>query len=389
MTTTANNPPRKKIVVVTGKRAARENIIGWLFVLPAVAIILIFGLFPIGYSTYMSLFSWRVAKGPFIGLGNYQKLIGDWLGLAVFIVGLVMLFGAYLIWENATKEVNQKKKNLKYASALVLIAGGALFSVGWNLMYKLGDKDFLNSLIVTFFYAVFSVPLQLLLGMILAFLLFQNIRGKDAFRIIYFLPYVTPVVTTAVVFRTIFNMRESSLANIFLSWFGAGPWKWLFEPKSVLEVMFGIKTVGMSTGPSLALISIIIFGVWTFVGYNVVIFLAGLGGISKELYEAAEIDGASKWDLFKRITMPLLSPVTFYLLLYSFIGTFKAFNHIYVMSTPNAQKTVVTTAVNVFNTFYVQNNFGYSASQAILLFLIILGLTVAQNKIFGEKVFYG
>lgn len=389
MTSVTDKVQPKKQISVPSRRAGSENLIGWIFVIPAVLIIFIFGLFPIGYSMYMSLFSWRVAKGSFVGLGNYTKLIGDWWGLAVFILGLGLIFGAYLFWENATKELDSKKKTWKMISALVLLAGGAMLAVGWNLMNRLGDKEFLDSLIVTFFYALFSVPTQLILGMILAFMLFQNIKGKDAFRIIYFLPYVTPVVTTAVVFRTIFNSRDSSLANIVLSWFNAGPWKWLFEPKSVLEVMFGIKTVGMSTGPSLALISIIIFGVWSFVGYNVVIFLAGLGGISKELYEAAEIDGASKWNLFRNITIPLLSPVTFYLLLYSFIGTFKAFNHIYVMSTPNAQKTVVTTAVKVFNTFYVQNNFGYSASQAILLFLIILGLTVAQNKIFGEKVFYG
>jgi len=137
------------------------------------------------------------------------------------------------------------------------------------------------------------------------------------------------------------------------------------------------------------LVSIMIFGIWTFVGYNTVIFLAGLGSISKEIYEAAQIDGANAWDLFRSITFPLLSPVTFYLFLVSFIGTFKAFNHIFVMQVPAAQNTVQTATVEIFNIFYKGNNYGYAAAQAVLLFLVILGLTFAQNKLLGDKVFYG
>ena len=171
---------------------------------------------------------------------------------------------------------------------------------------------------------------------------------------------------------------------------GIQPLKWLFEPKTITELLFGLKDLqGILAGPSLALITIILFGIWSFVGYNTVIFLAGLGGISKEIYEAAEIDGANSWDLFRHVTVPLLSPITFYLFLISFIGTFKAFNHIYVMQVPNAQKTVITASVQIFLTFYKENNFSVAAAEAIILFLIILGLTVAQNKILGDKVFYG
>jgi multiple sugar transport system permease protein len=129
--------------------------------------------------------------------------------------------------------------------------------------------------------------------------------------------------------------------------------------------------------------------VWTYVGYNTVIFLAGLGSIPHELYEAAQIDGASTWHLFRHITLPLLSPVTFYLALVAFIGTFKAFNHIYVMRVPSAQGTVDVTSIYIFDTFYRHTQFGYATAQAIVLFVIILILTMVQNKVFGEKVFYG
>jgi multiple sugar transport system permease protein len=146
---------------------------------------------------------------------------------------------------------------------------------------------------------------------------------------------------------------------------------------------------GFLAGPSLALVSVAIFGIWTYVGYNTVIFLAGLGSIPGELYEAAEIDGAGKLQLFRNITLPLLSPVTFYLALIAFIGTFKAFNHIYVMRVPSAQGTVNVASVAIFDTFYKLSQYGYAASQAILLFIIILALTFVQNKVFGDKVFYG
>jgi multiple sugar transport system permease protein len=155
------------------------------------------------------------------------------------------------------------------------------------------------------------------------------------------------------------------------------------------EILFGLKLEGFLAGPSMALFSIILFGVWTYVGYNTVIFLAGLGSIPSELYEAAEIDGAGKLQVFRNITFPLLSPVTFYLALIAFIGTFKAFNHIYVMRVPSALGTVDVTSVAIFDTFYKANQYGYAAAQAIILFLIILALTLVQNKVFGERVFYG
>lgn len=371
-------------------RRFKENLTGYLFVAPAFLIISIFGLFPIGYSIYMSTFQWRVRKGDFIGIENYKKIIGDWSGLLYFVLGVGILVLAYIFW----KKSGQIKSNLsiyaKIGAVLLIVLFGIFVSIGWDKMVAAGDEEFLNSLIVTVFYAVGSVPLQLIIALILAYILFQNIKGKELFRMIFFLPYVTPVVTTAVVFRIIFSPRETSLSNILIGKLGIEPLKWLFEPKTVSELMFGLKDLsGLLAGPSLALVTIILFGVWTFVGYNTVIFLAGLGGISKEIYEAAEIDGANSWDLFRFVTVPLLSPITFYLFLISFIGTFKAFNHIFVMKVPNAQKTVVTASVQIFQTFYTENNFSVAAAEAIILFLIILGLTFAQNKLLGDRVFYG
>ena len=153
--------------------------------------------------------------------------------------------------------------------------------------------------------------------------------------------------------------------------------------------LLGFNFEGFWAGPSLALIVIMIFGIWSFVGYNVVIFLSGLGNIPKEVYEAAEIDGATKWQLFKNITIPYLSPITFYLSMISLIGTFKAFNHIYVLKLPSAGDSVVTASVYIFERFYQHTQFGRATAMSMVLFFIILGLTFIQNKLMAERVFYG
>jgi multiple sugar transport system permease protein len=366
----------------------QEQLTGYLFILPALIIILIFGIFPIGYSIYMSLFNWQVTKGPFIGDKNYLLIFGSWWNLLVLVAGLGLMFLGSMVWGKAFQTLSRGRRLANIAGALVLVLGGVIFVTGWGMMFRTGNKDFLNSLIVTVYYALGTVPAEIILGLVLAYILYQDIVGKEVFRMIYFLPYITPSISTAVVFQIIFSSRETSLANRLIGLFGIDPLKWRFEPKPVLKLL-GFKVNGLAGGPSLALLTIIIFGIWSFVGYNTVIFLSGLGNIPKEIYEAAEIDGGSKWDRFWHITIPMISPVTFYLTLIGFIGTFKAFNHIYVMRTPSAQNTVITTSLLVFDRFYKANQYGVATAQAIVLFAVILGLTLAQNKIMGERVFYG
>ncbi|MGB4594695.1 MAG: sugar ABC transporter permease [Anaerolineaceae bacterium] len=386
MTETALPEPKK--VHSLHATMLRESLTGYLFVLPAFLIILIFGLFPIGYSIYMSLFNWGVVKGKFVGDRNYLMIFGKWENLLIVIAGLAMIVLAFWIWENAFKTIKRGPMIAKLLTAIILLLGGGLFVTGWLQMAETGNAQFLQSLVVTLYYALGTVPIEIILGMVLAYILYQDIIGKEIFRMVYFLPYVTPSVTTAVVFQIIFSLRETSIANTVIGWFGVDPLRWRFEPKPVLELL-GIDVSGFLAGPSLALVTIMIYGIWSFVGYNTVIFLAGLGNVPKETYEAAEIDGATKSQMFWGITVPLLSPITFYLTLIAFIGTFKAFNHLYVMRTPNAQDSVITASLLIFDRFYKANQYGVATAQAIVLFVIILGLTLAQNKLMGSRVFYG
>jgi ABC-type sugar transport system permease subunit len=367
----------------------RENLTGYLFIFPSVLIIGIFGLFPIAYAIYMSTINWRMVKGSFIGLANYQKALGSLPGILIFMAGLALIVAAFFVWNRATRAAQTSVFFAGLLTGLVMIAAGWVLSTGWSQMIATGDQHFLDSLPITLYYSIGSVPLELFLGLVIAYILFQKIRGKEFFRMLYFLPYVTPAIAAAAVFTIIFSPKENSLANTILSWFRLKPLNWIIEANPVLSVLFGARVTGFLAGPSLALVTVIIFSIWSFVGYNVVIFLAGLGGIPREIYEAAEMDGASAWQMFRSVTIPLISPVTFYLALVAFIGTFKAFNHIYVMRTPNALGTMDVASVTIFDTFYKLNNYGYAAAQAVILFLIIAGLTYAQNQLFSEKVFYG
>lgn len=370
------------------KQAFKDQITGILFTLPAIIIIFFFGLFPIGYSFYMSLYNWNVRKGKFVGLQNYLNIFGDWTAFFQVVIGIALIVLAITLSRKVKQSETRFSKYSFVVLIILLVLAGVFFLTGWGRMIELGDKAYLSSLVNTLYYALGTVPTQIIIGMVIAYFLYQKIAGKELFRMLYFLPYVTPAVSTAVVFRIIFNRPDYSIANRLIGLFGIDPLKWRFEKIPIMQLL-GFDIEGFFAGPSLALITIMIYGVWSFVGYNVVIFLSGLGNIPKEVYEAAEIDGATKSQLFRYITIPYLSPITFYLSLISLIGTFKAFNHIYVLRLPSAGYSVITASVYIFDRFYQYTQFGVATSQAIVLFLIILGLTVVQNKVMAERVFYG
>lgn len=402
----------------------RENLTGLAFVLPATLVIFTFGLFPIIYAAYMSLHRWRVRQGSFYcrsditldesislfsgnGLGtvvqqgeigalfsgcftNYTKVVGNWWGAVAFIVGVLLLLLAYWLWNNAFKNILSSKLFYQIGTAFVVVGAG-LFTIayGWGLMTQTGDGTFLEGLIYTFYYAFGSVPIQLGLGLVLAYILYQNLKGKELYRMIFFLPYVTPAVAAAVVFRIVFSPRDNSLANQVIGWLGVEPQRWIAESDPFINAIFGLNLTGFWAGPSMAMVSVMILGIWTYTGYNAVIFLAGLGSIPSDLYEAARVDGANQWHQFRYITLPLLSPITFYLSILAFIGTFKAFNSIYVMRDAFAGGTTDTASIVVFDTFFKANQYGYATAQAIVLFLIILGLTQIQRTVLEKRVFYG
>ena len=131
------------------------------------------------------------------------------------------------------------------------------------------------------------------------------------------------------------------------------------------------------------------FNYWVFIGYYALIYANGLANIPRELYEAAQVDGARRGTVFFRIVLPLLSPTTFFLTILGVIGTFKAFNHIYVLRNADAQGAADPVSVYIFFTFFRKSRFGYAAAMALVLFAIVMGLTWIQRRVMANRVFYG
>lgn len=313
-----------------------------------------------------------------------------WSQIILISLGVVVLGAAYWSWTRAVKNESDRRF-LLFALAGILLAGGGYLLIGEvPRLLSSADSDMLGSFGITVLYAALAVPFQLSIGLGFAYLLFQNITGKTFFRMIFFLPYIMPFIATSVVFTLLFSHRQDSIINHVIGALGVPPQKWLLEPTPIGRLIFGDGTPTLFNGPSLALLVIIVYTVWTYAGYATVVFLAGLGNISPELYEAARIDGANGWQLFRRITLPLLSPTTFFLSLVAIIGTFQAFTQLWMMRNPASNRTTDTLSIYIFRQLSDSTpNYGYGSALAFVLFGVILLLTIFQNRLAGRRVFYG
>ncbi len=298
---------------------------GMLFMLPALAIIIIFRFTPILYALRISFYDWGIAgsKG-FVGFANYLNV--------------------------------------------------------------LKDQDFWIALNNTFWYVITVVPGVVVLSMTIAVLLNQEIKFKGLFRTSYFLPVVTSIIAISIVWKWIYHPRIG-VANYFLSLIGLDPMRWLEESRGIFEMMFQTQLPLFFKGPSLALFSLSIMTIWKSLGYNIIIFLAGLQNIPNHYYESASIDGANQWQAFRHITLPLISPTTFYVFIMTTIVSFQVFAPVWMMTGPPPGGPLGTTNVIVYYLFDKAFNFlkyGYATAVAFILFIIILGLTIFQKK-YGEK----
>ncbi len=317
---------------------------------------------------------------------------GIWPQVITIGSGVILLVISWKIWQQALKQASDRSFIMLVFAAMTLLVGSVLLIVELPTLIAAGDEDLWKGLKVTVFYSLGTVPFQLSFSLFLAILLFQKLAGSELFRMLYFLPYVTPSVASAAIFRQLFSNRYQAPINQLLLNLGLEPLQWVREPKGIFLMIsesLNFNLPEWAAGPSLALVVIMIYSIWTFVGYDTVIYLAGLGNISMELVEAAQIDGASRWSIFRHITLPLLSPTTYFLTILSIIGTFKAFNHIWVMRQGSALGTTDTFSVVIFAEFFEKLRFGYASALAFVLFAVILSLIYLNNRLIGSRVFYG
>ena len=282
-------------------REKSETKWGWIFIAPTMIGLIVLNIIPIFQTIYQSFFkTGDFGKGNiFVGLNNYKKVFGD-----------------VEVWQSL-----------------------------WN----------------TIKYAIIEVPISIVIALLLAVILNQKIKGRSAFRTIFFLPMIAAPAAVAMV------------------------WKWLYNSSfGLINNAFGVK-VNWISDPKIAIYSIAVIGIWSVIGYNMVLFLAGLQEVPKDYYEAASLDGASAWQQLINITIPLISPTLFFVLITRVIAAMQVFDLIYMIidyNNPALKKT--ESLVYLFYKYsFEQSKKGYGATVIVVLLIFIMILTVIQ--LIGQK----
>jgi len=198
------------------------------------------------------------------------------------------------------------------------------------------------------------------------------------------------LVAVSVVWKWLYNPQRG-LFNAILAFLKLPTLKWLEEPRGIFELLTGKDLPYLLEGPSLALFSLVILSVWKSLGYNIVIFIAGLKNISETYYEAARIDGANRWQIIKYVMLPLLSPTTFYVFIMTTISSFQVFAPVWMMTGPPTGGPLGTTSVVVYYLYrkgYEEYQVGYGSAIAFVFFVIILLITLFQRKVSEKRVYY-
>jgi len=248
-------------------------------------------------------------------------------------------------------------------------AGEMTFVGPRNFARMFRDETFRISLGNTLYYVVGVVPTTLACSLGMAVLLNWNLKGRNFFRAVFFFPYVASLVAIAVVWNMMFHPAMGPVNNLLRALGVQNPPRWSASTAWVMP-------------------TVIMASVWKNAGYYMIIYLAALQGIPRDLYEAARIDGANAWQCFRRITMPMLTPATFFVSMMLVISSFKVFDLIYVMTNGGPGRASNVLVFTIYDQAFVANEFGYSSAIAMMLFLIVLGITVVQFRMEKKWVNY-
>jgi multiple sugar transport system permease protein len=285
----------------------RQALAGYLFIAPAMAIFFVFTLLPVAIALYLSLTNYDVlTRIDWVGVSNYQDIVDD--------------------------------------------------------------EFFWRALVNTTTFTAWSIPLSMAIGLGLALLLNQKLRGLGVYRTIYYLPVVTSMVAVAMIWIQLFDPLYGVISNS-------------------LETI-GIKGIDWLGDPNLAMPTVIVVSVWKVIGWNMLIYLAGLQGIPDYLKEAAAIDGANRWQSFFKITLPLLQPTTFFIFVTSLIGAFQVFDQVYVMTGGGPANATTTLVQQIYNAAFKALDMGYAAAMSFVLFGIILVVSLLSMRAIRGEVAY-
>ncbi len=241
-----------------------------------------------------------------------------------------------------------------------------------NFQRLLTDPDFWQALGNTLKVLAVTIPVGTVLSLSVAILLNQKLRGRSVFRTIYFLPVVTSTVAASIVWTWIFQAHYGLLDNLLAS--------------------FGLLDLNWLTRPDLVLIPIAVVTIWQRLGFDMVLFLAGLQNIPAILYEAALIDGATRWQRFRHVTLPMLSPTLFLIVVLAFVSSFQIFDQVFIMTARTVAGGVggsaTTLSFYLYQTGFTHAEFGYASAIGLAMFAIMLAVTLFQLRLQRLWVYY-
>ena len=286
----------------------------------------------------------------------------EWVLFILFLLPNLVLFGLFTFWPMI--------ENIRLSTQRWDMISPVRIDVGLeNYRYLVENGTFHRVLLNTAYFTVAAVGLSLLLGLIVALLLNQPLRFREGARAVVFAPTLLSGAAIGIVWSYIFDPRYGLMAQA-LGWFGFSSPDWLNRPEWAMP-------------------AIIIVYVWKNMGFAAVIFLAGLQAIPRDLYDAAKVDGANVWSRFRSVTMPMLSPITFFLLVTSILNTFQAFDIIRVMTQGGPVDSTNTLIYYVYEQGFIALNAGRSAAASLVLFALMLVITPVQLRFTEQRVHYG
>ncbi|MFE6151036.1 carbohydrate ABC transporter permease [Streptomyces sp. NPDC057889] len=232
-----------------------------------------------------------------------------------------------------------------------------------NFRDMLGDAVFRKSILNTVVYTFFTVPFGMALGLLLALGLNAGLRARGVFRTAIFLPQVTATVAIALV------------------------WLWIYNPRNglftTLLSIFGVEGPAWLASTTWAMPSVILVGIWQGIGMKMLIYLAALQNLPKELYEAASVDGASKVRQFFSLTLPLLKPATFFVLITSMITAFQSFDQIYILTDGGPANSTTMMTYEIYKSAFREFRVGYACAQSLVLFVLLMAFTLVNRRMMG------
>ncbi len=347
-----------------------ETITAWLFMAPAALGLILFMIVPFLMAFYLSLTNTRLmSPNPpeNVGLANYRQLLKiDFITMEP-------------VRDEATGEIQRDEEGkIEYPRGRTILRGNEAYEgmkelsqldiFGAHYLVAAGDPTFLQGLANNFYFALVVVPLQTVFALLLAILINQKIRGVNIFRGLYFTPVVVPMVVVSVIWFFLYNPGVGTI-NTFIQTLSLG----LIEPQ------------GWLTDPKLAFPSIMVMSIWQGVGFQMVIYLAGLQEIPDELYEASSIDGCSRIQQFFFITLPQLRNTTIFVVIATTILSFQLFTQVDIMTGGGPSDATMTTILHAVNEGRRQLQAGYASAITVVFFVIVLAVSMAQRVLVKEE----